>query len=660
MQFLKNNARFSFKLDGKSIWDFPTEAKLLENENQLVKIYDFGGGLKVTNISHIYENGAYEWVNYFENTGDAPTGVISDLWDCDCSLPFEYEDFGKWQAYFPDENQATKIYAPSGSSWTMEEFYCDVDKIKENKRINHIYPGEEKEYCATGGRSSVGNAPFFNISKNNKGYIFAIGWSGQWSCRIGRSNNSIEFKSNVQNANFRLLPGEKFRTSSILIMPYEGDFATGQNKWRRMIKNEFSPIGKCGRDKYAPLSFCIWGGMKTESVLKRIRKVKEEKLPFEYMWMDAGWYGVNATASPDEFEGDWATSAGDWRVSKHIHPNGLSDISEELHNSGIKFLLWFEPEVVNKSVPLAKEHPDWCLVCDSVDPDNMILNLGNDAAWEYCFEMLSNFIDKLNIDFYRQDFNLYPLNYWLNNDSQDRLGITEIKHINGLYRLWDALLEKYPTLLIDNCASGGRRIDIETLRRSIPLWRSDYQCSANYDIEAAQCHSMAYNSWLPYCGTGTGRIYDEYRVRSSYAGALAAHHSFSEREEYAQTEEEVNFLRKYMSEYLRVRPYLSEDFYPLTSFNTALDVWCAMQFDRQDNADGIIQVFRRGNSPYNSASFMLREIDENAEYSFEDCDSGDTVVISGKSLLKNGFTVDGIEKRKAKIYFYKKTKTPCN
>ena len=136
------------------------------------------------------------------------------------------------------------------------------------------------------------------------------------------------------------------------------------------------------------------------------------------------------------------------------------------------------------------------------------MNLGNEEAWEYCFETLSKLIEELNIDCYRQDFNFSPLAYWRKNDDPDRKGISEIKHINGMYRLWDELLKKFPHMIIDDCASGGRRIDIETLRRSIPLWRSDLQCPANYDIEGSQNHNLSFNLWMPYSGTGSGRSYD--------------------------------------------------------------------------------------------------------------------------------------------------------
>ena len=85
---------------------------------------------------------------------------------------------------------------------------------------------------------------------------------------------------------------------------------------------------------------------------------------------------------------------------------------------------------------------------------------------------------------YRQDYNTGMLTeYGELTDGENRKGITEIKHIMGLYRLWDTLLSRFPNLVIDNCASGGRRIDIETLSRSIAFFRSDYQCEFNSHAE---------------------------------------------------------------------------------------------------------------------------------------------------------------------------------
>lgn len=234
MECFEIGRRFSFKLDGKNIWDTEFDTEISEESNTLTTVYKFANELTVTNILKKYDKyGAYEWVNYFENTSDMPSKIISELYDCDCNLPLEYEKNRKWEAYFPDTETATRIYAPNGSTWTKTEFYCDIDKIENNSRINHIYPGQTKTYNASGGRSSEQNAPFFNISKNGKGYIVAIGWTGQWNAQIIRNNDSISVKSGIENTHFKLMPGEKFRTSSVVIMPYnENDVA--HNKWRKL------------------------------------------------------------------------------------------------------------------------------------------------------------------------------------------------------------------------------------------------------------------------------------------------------------------------------------------------------------------------------------------------------------------------------------------
>ncbi|MDO5310445.1 MAG: alpha-galactosidase [Clostridia bacterium] len=653
MEFLKNNKRFSFKLGEKNSWDLDVESEVTEGDNILTTVYRFKNGLKVTNIAKKYDKyGAYEWVNYFENTSDKPSEIISELWDCDCTLPLGHEEERKWEAYFPDVKSATKICAPSGSTWAAKEFYCNLDFINDNKRPNHIYPGDTKRYSTSGGRSSEKNAPFFNISKNGSGYILAIGWTGQWNCEISRACDSVTLKSKIEDTHFKLMPGEKLRTSSVVIMPYDKNDES-HNKWRRLVKENFSLIGSDGRDKTGPFCAGIWGGMKTESVLKRIDIIKKNNLPFEYIWMDAGWYGIDTKPTPDEFEGDWGAHTGDWRISPLIHPNALKDVSKAVHDAGMKFLLWFEPERVISTTPVAVQHPEYFLASDEDRGANRLLNLGNPEAWTYCFETISGIIEEVGIDCYRQDFNFSPLSYWRKNDDFDRRGITEIKHINGMYKLWDALLEKFPNLIIDNCASGGRRIDIETLRRSIPLWRSDMQCPANYDIEASQCHNQSFNLWMPYSGTGSGRAYDEYRIRSAYAAALTTNYSFSEREKFCDTEEKIQFIKKYTEEYLKVRPYFSEDFYPLTEVSDKLDVWCVTQFNRTSENDGILQVFRREESPYETAVLKLKGLDADGTYLFTDTDGGEFTV-SGADLAAEGLNLTVTETRKAKIYLYKK------
>ena len=656
MDLLKNNKRFSFKLDGAEGFSVAHTVHTEQTEDLLSTMYEFEGGLRITNVAKKYGNfGAYEWVNYIENIGNEPTGIISELFDCDITLPIEHEEPYRGVAYMPDIKTATKIYAPAGSSGTRFEFSCEIDELRGHWPKNHILPGQSRHYATSGGRSSNNeHAPFFNIHKNGKGYIFAIGWTGQWNCDITRDTDTVTVKTKIEDTNFRVLPGEKFRTSSVVLLPYEGDIADSQNIWRRLVKNHFSLIGKEGRDEHGPLCTGLWGGLETNSCLDKIKNIKEQALPFEYVWMDAGWFG-DSLPTPDEYEGDWWQHTGNWNPSKATHPDGLCDVSRAAHEAGMKYLLWFEPERVRANVPIVSEHPEYFLKAGGGDPNNYLLDLGNESAWNYCFDMLCDIIEKLDINCYRQDFNFEPLGYWRTNDTDDRRGISEIKHINGMYRLWDALLEKFPHLIIDNCASGGRRIDIETLRRSIPLWRSDLQCPANFDIEGTQNHTLGFGTWMPYSGTGSGRPYDEYRIRSAYSPAMTTNYFYSDKEKYDNMEEKYAFIKKYTQEYLRVRPYLSEDFYPLTELSVTNDTWCAYQFHDPSQGDGIVQIFRRENSPYDRATLSLRGLCPESEYVFSDADGGEFAA-SGKDILENGLEFVINKKRCAKLYFYRKVK----
>lgn len=653
MEFLKNNRRFDFLYGETPFSKRECQVVQTEGENELTTVYSFADGLKITNMATIHGD-AYEWVNWFENTSDKPTEIISELYDACISLPLPHEEPLGRTAFQPEFGDVTAVYAPSGSTWGFNEFASFPDRSSNNCFEGQIPAGKNKTFTASGGRSSEQNAPFFNVHKDGKGYIFAIGWTGQWNCHLQRNPDDIIIKTKIEDTHFRLLPGEKIRTSSFVLMPYEGSVVESQNKWRRLIKEHYSLIGKDGRDKHGPLCAGVWGGMKTSSVLERIETIKENALPFDYIWMDAGWYGADTKPSPDEFGGDWPQHTGDWRVSPLIHPGRLRDVSDTVHANGMKFLLWFEPERVHRGTPIAASHPEYFIFPESERNPNLLLDLGNDDAWNYCFNTLSNLIKDIGIDCYRQDFNMSPLSYWRKKDMEDRKGITEIKHIMGMYRLWDALLEKFPNLIIDNCASGGRRIDIETLRRSIPLWRSDYQCPANFLPEGSQCHNLAFNAWMPFSGTGSGRMYDTYRFRSSYSPALTTNYTFSERETFGDSSEKMIWLKKQLEEYLKVRPFMSEDFYPLTEVSDRKDIWSAAQFDRPEQNDGIVEILRRENSPYEIAKFSLYNIDKTCNYIFTDADNNCETLVSGNELCENGFTIEMKEKRSAKLFFYKK------
>lgn len=256
---------------------------------------------------------------------------------------------------------------------------------------------------------------------------------------------------------------------------------------------------------------------------------------------------------------------------------------------------------------------------------------------------------------YRQDFNFDPLPYWRQADENNRKGIHEIKHITELYKLWDDLLNEFDDLIIDNCASGGRRIDIETLRRSVPLWRSDYQCPANHDVDIAQCHTQALSLWVVYHGTSVGRINDIYRFRSCYTTALGNNFIYSAAENPDTIPaEQYDLIRKMNSEYKRVRSFMECDYYPLNKPSAGKDNWSAMQFYDSERNEGVIIASRRENSPYATAIFNLGAVENGAKYEFTDTDTLEKQIIDGEIINSDGLSVTIPEKRMAKLIYIKR------
>ena len=646
-----NSLLFSFNYNGKSFLEILPSAKTYISCNDKGNIKEYkityllADGLEIVQQLNEYTvYNACEWVLHFHNTSSECSGIISDLNDCDASFEFEY-DTPPNPGYIVPEGTA-KIYNPIGSNWARDEFIS---------KEQYILPGQKQQYSPEEGRSSQGIAPFFDINRQDKGVICAVGWTGQWNACFTRDDKSINIKTGIEAVAFKLLPDEIIRTSSVVLHTYENGQNNGHNSFRRLVKEHFSLIGKPGRPENGPLSAYAWGALSTDKMLKRINKIREHNLGFEYYWIDAGWYGASSGPCKNEFEGDWGIHTGNWEVNTNYHPDGLLDVAKAIKESHMKFLLWIEPERVMSTTPTPTEHPEWFFKIpgDTAEMQTWLLNLGNKEALDGTIKLISDYIEKFDLGCYRQDFNTNPLSFWRQNDEPQRAGINEIKHIMGLYEFWDTLLERFPNLIIDNCASGGRRIDIETLRRSIPLWRSDYQCTWDCDPETTQIHNTGISWWIPYSGTGTGRATgDTYRFRSCYSSAIMEGY-FAYEDWEIREDESLDWVRKYNDEYKRARPYFSCDYYPLAVPSLDAGSWTAWQYDRPEQSDGIIMLFRRTKSTFSTANFALGGMQSGQIYQFEDTDTGEFFKISSDTLIKDGFMVDISKKRSSKLYFYK-------
>lgn len=579
---------------------------------------------------------AVEWVLHFRNTSAKNSGQLTRVKVADFDMV--YPTAGALKIHYAEGNKISKAdYAPRTAEFRTEQPL-------------HIEPH--------GGRSSEEAFPFFNLESeaSQQGVMVAVGWTGTWFADLEkRDPNRLTLATGMLNTDLYLYPGEQIRTPSVALMFWSGDRMNGHNRFRRLILahhsrkvdgKPFYPL--CSAFNYRDPQPCgEYSCLTADWAIAMVRRYSMFELTPDVFWLDAGWH----TGAGDFQHGkSWANTTGNWTVDRERFPEGLKPVSDAVHETGAKFMVWFEPERVVKGTQWATEHKEWML--DTAWPEGSeqstwyLFDLGNDAACDWLCKYYGDLIEENGIDYYRQDFNMLPAGYWRDADKPGRSGIKEIRHIENLYKFWDYLLERFPGLLIDNCASGGKRLDWESIGRSAPLWRSDYY---HYDDpDGYQCHTYGLNFFLPIHGTGI-LLPDQYSFRSSLSSALQCN--------WKVTEPGVSVLdmQQRIREYRDIREYYYEDYYPLSGTGdlTGSDVWLAYQMHRPSDDSGIVVAFRRQNAPDAEYTVRLGGLTPDASYTLVDCDTQAETVRSGRELTE-GLTLRLDNPRSSLLIKYRK------
>jgi alpha-galactosidase len=249
------------------------------------------------------------------------------------------------------------------------------------------------------------------------------------------------------------------------------------------------------------------------------------------------------------------------------------------------------------------------------------------------------------IDLYRQDFNMDPLDYWRKADAPDRQGITEIRHVEGYLAYWDELLRRHPDMYIDSCASGGRRNDLETMRRAIPLWRTDYRC----EPIGTQCCSYGISLWLPFSGTGAADV-DAYTFRSNMVPMTNLLLDIRNKQL------DYDLLRRLVGQWRQIADCYLGDFYPLTCYSTGKDTWMAWQFNRPETGEGMVQAFRRDKCIFESGRLKFLGLDPDVRYKVVDLDRGQPQEFEGRALMEKGFLATIPDQPGTVVIHYKKAR----
>ncbi len=548
--------------------------------------------LEVKVVCSIYlDTPGVDWTVFFSNKGDKVSLMIEQVKALERTV-------------FTGPAAQVVLHRLNGALCTVDDWMPFDQQVAEGKRIN---------FGATSGRSS-NVSPWFNVDWGSGGIITAIGWSGQWNTSVEFKDGRFHMQAGIENLHTVLHPGESLRSPRILQLRWQGgDPNRAYNAFRHTMFAHIMPRidGKLVTPPIVHLSTSFYelNDSNEQNVLAHLKSIKG--VGFEMFWIDAYWTGPHGFP---KCMGNYGFPIE--RVEpKERFPHGLKAIGDEVEREGLGFVMWFEPERVASDTFIAREHPDW--VISPAGDGSGLFNLGIPDARKFMTSYLNAAIQAYKLSCLRIDYNIDPLSYWQYIDAKDpdRAGMTEMRYIEGLYQMWDDILEANPKLFIDNCASGGRRIDLETMSRSIPLWRSDNTCDmldqkqATISLAAIknQLMSDGLNRYVPFSTCGQMGA-TPYLFRSGFNAGIA----FCE--DVRSVAYPRDLLKRGIAEGKRIRKYFFGNFYPLVESGADPRGWCVLQYHRSGEKDGMVMAFRRDQSGESSCGCRLYEIDPAARY----------------------------------------------
>ncbi len=645
----------NFVYDNKYYAGFPkkhfqviekTEEKV-DGGTKTTAVFNFCGELDVTLVSAVYpEYSAFDYTVYFENKGKTDSGVIKQVNAADIALDC-------------DGARLKGIYGD------YDYHYLPYDFDLSEKAVG---------FKSTRGRACHTYFPYFNLEAKGNGTLLAIGWDGTWEA-------NFEFDKAAGKAHYTgtgtvdmctyLKPGEKIRTPLMaFVRYYDADEDTAMNMWRKWFVDCNMPYEDGTRTQKVQPHDSVLAIYDTHNLNGADGSITEDRNTWypsfsrfyenggtaDFRWLDAGWYSDPYGNTVPE---DWWGTVGTWEFDEVKWGDGaIEENTEYCEKHGSRTLLWFEPERVTHLDGMVRNYGydrSWVL-SDAGNNNAYLHNLGIPAARQWVLGRIISAMEKSGASFYREDFNMDPGHFWSVGDGyqgKDRKGITENLYMQGHYLLWDELLEYFADTgkctYIDSCASGGGRNSLESMRRSLPLNRSDSdRTSAALRLAITQTLTR----WLPY-STGQGKegtvqigpgVCDTYVLRTANLPFI---------QYYIDDNFDYDLLKKYKKERAEYEKYFCKDFYNLTPYRgeNCTTEWTAYMYFDDEIDSGVITAVRPVDCDIEEISLSVKGVNPNKYYRVRDVDGKlDIAKVKGSALIK-GLRVRADDPRTALILY---------
>lgn len=515
-------------------------------------------------------------------------------------------------------------------SWARER---DVER-------RPLFPGIQAVESRRGASSHQHN-PFLALARKetteNQGDVYGISfvYSGNFLAQVEVDQfRTARVAVGIHPFDFawRLVPGESFQTPEAVLVYSAAGLGAMSRTFHKLYRTRLARGAY--RDKVRPILVNNWEATYFDFDADKIEAIARagSELGIELFVLDDGWFGRR---------NDDTTSLGDWFVDRSKLPGGLEDVAQRVNRLGMKFGLWFEPEMVSPDSDLYRAHPDWCLHVPnrhrSEARQQLILDFSREDVCDAMIERIGNILDSAPIGYVKWDMNRHMTEIGSAALPAERQRETAHRYMLGLYRVMEYLTSRFPDVLFESCSGGGGRFDPGILYYMPQTWTSDntdavsrlriqYGTSLAYPISAMGAHVSAVPNHQ------THRITP---LRTRGDAAMSGNLGY-ELDLTKLSEEEKQEVRLQVETYKANRELIQfGEFYRLLSpFEHNGTAWMFVSEDRAEALVFYFRVLAQANAPF-AKRLRLDGLDPARTYRLQ----GDGLRVCGDQLMYAGIPV---------------------
>lgn len=499
------------------------------------------------------------------------------------------------------------------------------------------------------GETSHQEHPFIAVLDHNadftSGKVYGINfiYSGNFLAQVQQNQfGSIRVQMGINPWNFcwKLNGGECFYTPQA-VMCFSSEGLNGMShSFHDLYRNHL--IRSPYKNKMRPILINNWEAtyfdFNTEKLLDIAREAKKDGI--EMLVMDDGWFGKR----------NWDdNSLGDWFVNEEKLEGGIKNLVDQVNKIGLKFGIWFEPEMISPDSELYRKHPDWAIQIPGREPgmsrQQLVLDITRDEVRNHVYKMVKAILKEANIEYVKWDMNRQLSDISSINLPADQTGEFYHRYVIALYKMQEQLITDFPKLLLENCSGGGARFDPGMLYFSPQIWCSD-------DTDAIERLSIQEGTALMYplstmgahvsvCPNhAVGRV-TPFKTRGYVAlsGTFGYELDITKlsAEDRSLIPTQIDLYKKY-SDLIR-----NGDYWRLASYsiNNECDCWMSVSKDQTKAIVTFVQVLNHPN--FKSRFIKLQGLKEDAMYAVsypdEDSKKYPSYKVSGKTLMNCGLVI---------------------